>query len=88
MAARYLSVAEARRLVNACDEEFRPWVRAALETGARYGELARLVVTDFNPDGGTISVRKSKTGKARHIILTDEGARSSNRIVQAVPVAH
>ena len=71
---RYLSIAEANRLINACDTEFRPLVRAALETGARYSELARLEVVDFNPDSGTIAVRKSKSGEARHIILTDEGA--------------
>jgi len=70
---RYLSIAEAKRLLNGCDVEFRPLVRAALVTGARYSELARLEVVDFNPDSGTITVRKSKTGKARHIVLTDEG---------------
>jgi integrase len=41
-----------RRLVNAADPEFRPLVRAALETGARYGELIQLTVADFNVDGG------------------------------------
>ena len=71
---RYLSVAEAQRLLNACDADFRPLVRAALETGARYSELTRLEVCDFNADAGTVAVRKSKTGKARHIVLTDEGA--------------
>jgi integrase len=70
---RYLTVAEAQRLINACDGEFRPLVRAALETGARYGELTRLEVCDFNGDAGTVAIRKSKTGKARHIVLTDEG---------------
>jgi len=71
---RYLTVNEAKRLINACDAEFRPLVQAALYTGARYGELARLQAQDFNLDAGTIAVRKSKSGKARHIILTDEGA--------------
>jgi integrase len=72
---RYLTIAEARRLVNACDKDFRPLVRAALETGARYGELTtRLEVSDFNPDSGTLHIRKSKTGTARHIQLTEEGA--------------
>jgi integrase len=71
---RYLSIAEAERLINACNAEFRALVRAALETGARYSELARLEVVDFNPDSGTIAVRKSKSGKPRHIILTEEGA--------------
>jgi integrase len=45
----------------------------ALSTGARYQEIARLEVTDFNADSGTIAVRKSKSGKSRHIVLTDEG---------------
>jgi integrase len=71
---RYLSVAEADRLLNACAPGFRPLVRAALETGMRYGELARLDVHDFNPDAGTIAVRRSKTGKARHVVLTPQGA--------------
>jgi len=70
---RYLSIAEAQRLINACDLEFRPLVQAALQTGARYGELARLTVADFNADAGTIGVRQAKSGKPRHIILTDEG---------------
>jgi integrase len=71
---RYLTVAESKRLINACDREFRPLVQAALYSGARYGELARLQAQDFNLDAGTIAIRKSKTGKARHVILTEEGA--------------
>jgi integrase len=70
---RYLSVAEARRLINACNGEFRSLVRAALTTGARYGELTRLQVHDFNPETGTLAIRRSKSGKARHIVLTQEG---------------
>jgi integrase len=71
---RYLSVAEAKRLINASGDEFRPLVQAALMTGARYGELCRLEVADFNPDAGTIAIRQSKSGKARHVVLTQEGA--------------
>src|SRR5262245_18969091 len=70
----YLSVAEAGRLINASDPEFRPLVKAALLTGARYGEIANLKADDFNPDADTVAIRKSKSGKARHIVLTDEGA--------------
>jgi integrase len=51
---------------------FRPLARAALETGARYGELARLEASDFNKIAGTLLIRKSKTAKARHVILTPE----------------
>src|SRR5690606_25773272 len=70
---RYLEISEARRLVNACEPEFRRLVQAALQTGCRYGELAALRVEDFNGDAGTIHVRQSKAGKARHVVLTDEG---------------
>jgi integrase len=70
---RYLTVAEAQRLINAADPDFRPLVEAALQTGARYSELARLQVLDFNSDAGTVHIRKSKTGKARHVILSEEG---------------
>ena len=72
---RYLSVKEAQRLINAADREFRPLVMAALATGCRYSELTRLECHDFNPDAGSIAIRKSKTGRARHVILTDEGVQ-------------
>jgi integrase len=71
---RYLSVYECRRLVNACDRDFRPLVEAALQTGARYGELGRLRVHDFNPDANTLAIHRSKSGHPRHVILTAEGA--------------
>ena len=70
---RYLTVEQARRLVNASDSEFRPLVQAALQTGCRYSELARLEVADFNPDSGTLAIRQSKSGRARHVVLTNEG---------------
>jgi integrase len=70
---RYLSVAEAQRLINACDPEFRLLVQAALVSGARYGELTRLRAHDFNPDAGTLHIKQSKSGKPRHVVLTDEG---------------
>jgi integrase len=70
---RYLTVAEAMRFLNACDPDFRRLAQAALVTGARYGELAALRASDFNPDSGTIHVRTSKSGRGRHIVLNDEG---------------
>src|SRR5262249_17233061 len=71
---RYLTVAEAKRMVNACDPEFRQLVQAALQTGCRYGELTKLTVADYNPDAKTLAIRQSKSGKPRHVVLTDEGA--------------
>jgi integrase len=68
---RYLSAAEARRLVRDCPEDFRKLVQAALLTGCRYSELARLKCGNFNSDSGTLAIRLSK-GKVRHVVLTDE----------------
>jgi integrase len=70
---RYLTVPECQRLINASQGDFRVLVQAGLQTGARYMELARLRVSDFHPDAGTVHIRKSKTGKTRHIFLTEEG---------------
>ena len=72
---RYLNDGESRRLVNGCAPSFRPLVQAALLTGCRYGELTRLEAADFNPDAGTLHVRISKSGKPRHVVLTEEGQR-------------
>jgi integrase len=71
---RYLDVAEAKRLVNGCEPEFRALVQAALQTGCRYGELAYLTVEDFERDSGTLRIRTSKSGKSRHVVLTVEGS--------------
>jgi hypothetical protein len=76
----YLTIAEAKRFFNGCAPEFQPLVRGALETGARYGELGRMVVADFNADSGTVAVRKSNTNKARFIILNEEGAAFFNAV--------
>jgi integrase len=70
---RYLKVAEAQRLINASSGAFRSLVQAALQTGARYSELARLTVDDFDAEAGTLRIGQSKAGRARHVVLTDEG---------------
>jgi integrase len=70
---RYLTIAECKRLVNACEPAFRNLVRAALETGARYGELTALRVSDYNEDAGAVAIRVSKTARPRHVVLTHDG---------------
>jgi integrase len=72
---RYFTKDEVTRLVNAAQGNFRDLVLAALHTGCRYGELGRLRGGDFNPESGTVFVGQSKSGKARHVVLTDEGRR-------------
>jgi integrase len=72
---RYLTIAEAQRLLNAAEPDFRNLIAAAIQTGCRYSELIRLEVADFNPDVDTLTIRKSKPGKVRHTVLTEEGVQ-------------
>ncbi len=71
---RFLTEPESLRLVNACDAGFRPLIRAALLTGARYGELVRMTVGAFNADTSQVFIAPSKSGKARHVPLNQSGA--------------
>ena len=71
---RFLTVTEQRRLVNVCPEGFKQLVQAALYTGCRYGELCRLRVQDFDATANTVFIEKSKSGKPRHIALTEEAS--------------
>ena len=68
-----LTLGECKRLINACESDFRDLVRAALETGARYGELSRLKVRDYLPDEGKVYIGQSKSGHSRFVTLTSDG---------------
>ena len=95
---RWLTNEESRRLINASPEgEFRALVRAALQTGVRFGALASLNVDDFfvhpvrRPDGtvgeqGSLHIltRKGRGGKVKHVnvMLTDESIKFFRSITQ------
>jgi len=79
---RFLSDDEALRLVNASGPDLRNLVTAALMTGMRYGELGRLRVEDFRADAGTVQVVISKSGKSRHVALSQEGREFFSRLCQ------
>ena len=70
---RFLSVEEQVKLVNVCPLEFKALVKGALLTGCRYGELTHLTVKDYDPNNASIFIADSKSGKPRHVYLTDEG---------------
>ena len=70
---RFLDLHEVKRLINACDPDFRQLVRAALLTGCRYGELVRMTPADFDSVSGTVHIPHTKSGKGRHVPLTKEG---------------
>lgn len=70
---RFLTEAESMRLINASGPDFRALVRAALFTGARYGELTALTAADVNPDTAIVFIKPSKGEKARHVPLSPSG---------------
>ncbi|WLT31136.1 site-specific integrase [Geothrix sp. PMB-07] len=82
---RFLSAEEQVRLVNVCPADFRRLVKGALYTGARYGELCRLVVGDFNAANGSLFIAISKSGKSRHIVLTEEAQEFFTSITAGRP---
>lgn len=70
---RFLREDEARRLVNVCAPDFRDIVKAALHTGARYGDLIGLKVRDVDLTAGTVLFPLPKSGKRYSVPLSDEG---------------
>jgi integrase len=72
---RYLNDQEARKLVAAIAPDFRPIVMAALLTGARYGDLCRAKVRDFDAAAKSLHVKNSKGKRPYAAFLSDEAAR-------------
>lgn len=77
---RYLTISECKRLLNSSEPSFRQIVQAAIYSGCRYGELSQLLAKDLNLDSGTIHIRESKSGKDRHVVITEEGQRFFERL--------
>lgn len=84
--SRFLDHDEARRLLNACPPDLRNLVQLALLTGARYGELCRLEVRDYQAASGTLFIRDSKSGKPRHVVLNDEGMAFCRQLTLGRPI--
>ncbi|HEX2528526.1 MAG TPA: tyrosine-type recombinase/integrase [Geminicoccus sp.] len=79
---RYLSRDEVIRLLNACPPDFRRLVRAAVETGCRFGELARARVRDVDVTARTLLVPVAKSGRARHVPLDRAASAFLQTLVQ------
>ena len=82
---KIINEVEVKRLLAACKtQDFKNLVIAALFTGARYMELARLVVSDYNKINGTIffgPFGKNK-GLKRYVYLNDEGKKHFDKMVE------
>jgi integrase len=71
---RCLTDEEEVRLYDALPDYLKPFLTVALNTGVRWGELARLRWDDVDFYTGTLHVRESKSGEGRRIPM--------NRIVR------
>lgn len=72
---RFLSVDEAKLLIQACPTDFRSLVEGALYTGCRYGELTAMGVDAFQSESKTLLIADSKSGKPRYVFLGDDGVK-------------
>lgn len=75
---RFLSVAEAKRLLNAMAPDMRQLAQGALYTGLRLGELLVLRIADIAD--GQVHVQHSKSGKERSVPLSAEGKTFFERV--------
>ncbi len=71
---RCLTDEEEARLYGVLPDYLKPFLTVALNTGMRWGELARLAWADVDFYTGTLHVRESKSGEGRRIPM--------NRIVR------
>jgi integrase len=77
---RFLETKEQQRLLNTAEGALRDLIAAALMTGARFSEIARLTVRDFDRGNGSVFIAESKSGKARHVPLTARGVTLFERL--------
>ncbi len=64
----YATAAEVQRLINAAKPDFRPMIIAGFLTGARYSEICRLKVRDFDAVNGSHGnpQEQDQQGTSRH----------------------
>ncbi len=68
---RWLSMEEARHLIECCRNYLRPVVITALNTGMRKGELLHLEWIDVDLTNRILTVRNSKNNESRNIPIND-----------------
>jgi integrase len=66
----YLNAKQVKRLLEVTDGNFHDLLKAAILTGARYGELCRLKAGDLDKSNGLLNIPYGKTG-SRTFPLTD-----------------
>ena len=81
---RYLTQAEAQRLMRALEKSDRPEafaIRLLLLTGGRKNEILKARWENVRPDQRLLTVPLSKSGRPRHILLSEEAIK----VLRALP---
>lgn len=83
---RYLSAAEAKRLLEACERSYNPQLKAIVSlllfTGARKSELLLAKWEHIDLERRSWLIPDSKTGKARRVPLSKPAVQVIERLVQ------
>lgn len=77
---RYLSVAEAGKLVSVCEPRLQPIVTAALHTGMRKSEILKLRWEQVDLTHGFILLDKTKNGERREIPINKTLRAALNKV--------
>lgn len=67
----YLTDAEIQKMIEVCDDYFRPILITAINTGMRRGEILSLKWTDVNFHTDIIYIREAKSGEGRAIPMNN-----------------
>jgi integrase len=80
---RFLTIEESNAFIAVAADDLATLATGALLTGARYGELGRLLVEDFNADAANVYVATSKNGESRYIPLNEQGVHFFKQLVKS-----
>ena len=77
---RYFTGPEIEALLNSAEPWFRHLIQAALLTGGRWSEIFRIKLRDVDLRSGTVHFPETKSGRPRHVHLTDVGVAFFRRM--------
>lgn len=80
--AEYLTAVQARALIRVMPGDFRALALGSLYTGGRYGELSKMLVHHVDIERSQVEFVFTKSGKRRHVPLTEEGAKHFKSLVR------
>jgi integrase len=85
---RFLSIEEAKALLEAASAHLRPILICALETGMRRGEILRLTWEDVDFRNGTLYIAKTKNGDPRHVPMSGRLRATLNALPRSLLTRH